>query len=160
MLRHKSLLAIFLLCMSTVAYSYDQAPTFTLNNLSDIPVSLSKYKGKVIYVDFWATWCGPCRSSFPWMEKMYQKYHDLGLEIIAINVDGKKKVIEQFLRKNTVNFTILRDPKLKTASEYHVKVMPSSFLIGRDGNFYFRHRGFNNRDKEKIEEKFRDLLLN
>jgi len=160
MLKLQSQLVALFLCLSSAVYGYDQAPKFTLNDLNGNPISLDSFKGKVIYVDFWATWCGPCRSSFPWMEKMYQKYHDLGLEIIAISVDGKKKVIEQFLKKNKTSYTILRDPKLKIASEYKVNVMPSSFLIERDGNIYFRHRGFNGRDKEKIEEKFRDLLLN
>ena len=149
-----------LFCMSCSSQAFDQAPEFTLNDLNGSPVSLSKFRGKVIYVDFWATWCGPCRQSFPWMQQMNEKYHDLGLEIIAISLDGKKEVINRFLRQTPVSFTILRDRRSEVASKYQVKVMPSSYLIDRDGNFYFRHAGFTNRDKVKLEEKFRDLLLN
>lgn len=154
------LITLLLLCVSSVATAFDQAPKFTLNDLKNTPVSLSNFKGKVIYVDFWATWCGPCRKSFPWMQQMYEKYHDLGLEIIAISLDGKKEVINRFLKQTPITFTILRDQHNRVASKYQVKVMPSSFLIDRDGNFYYRHGGFNDRDKAKLEENFRDLLLN
>jgi len=156
----RMLVTVLLLGVSGLALAFDQAPAFTLNNLQESPVSLSNFKGKVIYVDFWATWCAPCRRSFPWMQQMYEKYHDLGLEIIAISLDGKKEVIDRFLKQSPVSFTILRDRRNKVASKYKVKVMPSSYLIDQDGNFYYRHAGFNDRDKTKLEERFRDLLLN
>lgn len=91
---------------------------------------------------------------------MYEKYHDLGLEIITISLDEKKQNIVRFLKDKNISFIVLKDSKLQIASKYHVKVMPSSFLIDRDGNFYSRHRGFTDTDMPKIEEKFRDLLLN
>lgn len=151
------------LTISTITlprFAYSQAPDFTLPTIDGKTVSLSQFKGQVVYVDFWATWCPPCRRSFPWMEKMYQKYQTHGFQIIAISLDGKQEIVDRFLAKINPTFIVARDKKSQVASEYKVQAMPSSYLIDRNGEIYYEHRGFNENDKNKMEEKFRNLLLN
>lgn len=135
------------------------APAFQLREEYN-QVKLSDYKGKLIYLDFWATWCAPCRYSFPWMEQMQQKYGEMGFEVIAVSLDGKRDVIERFLKQQQVSFTVVQDNHMKTANAYGVSAMPSSFLIDGNGEIVFKHFGFNNTHKSILEQKIRELLLN
>jgi len=150
------LLAAYLFFASIGAHA---APDFDLRG-NDASVKLSNFKGKLIYLDFWATWCGPCRYSFPWMEEMQNKYRQQGLSVVAISIDGKRDVIDRFVQQQKVSFTVLQDNHMHTANAYSVDAMPSSFLIGENGDILFRHRGFNNADKNKLEAKIREFLLN
>ncbi|MDH5328226.1 MAG: TlpA family protein disulfide reductase [Gammaproteobacteria bacterium] len=134
------------------------APAFTLKDLNGQNVSLKQFKGEVVYLDFWATWCPPCRKSFPWMDQMHQRYKDLGLKIIAVSLDGKRDVIDKFLKENPVKFLILHDPDGKVADAYKLKGMPSSYLIDRQGNIRVTHAGFRDKDKSKLESSFKELL--
>jgi cytochrome c biogenesis protein CcmG/thiol:disulfide interchange protein DsbE len=140
------------------ALAGDAPPDFTLPTLDGGTVQLSQHKGEVVYVDFWASWCAPCRKSLPWMEQMHEKYKDLGFTIIGVNMDGKKEVTEKFVKANNVTFTIARDPKGKIAAAYGVRGMPSSYLIGRDGNIHYSHEGFRNSDKARLEKIFKEAL--
>ncbi len=121
-------------------------------------VNLEKLRGKVVYLDFWASWCKPCIKSFPWMAKMKTAYQDQGLEIVAVNLDKDRKMADAFLRKVDVNFKIAYDPDGDTANQYKLRGMPSSFLIGRDGKLYATHIGFRDKDKPKIEQAIKQLL--
>jgi thiol-disulfide isomerase/thioredoxin len=121
-------------------------------------VELEALKGKVVYLDFWASWCKPCVKSFPWMKKMKSKYKDQGFEVLAVNLDNEKKLGEDFAKKMQVNFLIGFDPEGDTASRYKLRGMPSSFLIGRDGKIYATHIGFRDEDKPKIEQAIKQLL--
>jgi len=116
-------------------------------------VSLSKYKGKVVYIDFWASWCAPCRKSFPWMNKMHSKYKSKGLKIIAVSLDNDNSVTKKFIKKNPALFTVAYDPDGKVADKYGVQVMPTSYLIGRDGKVVMTHKGFRTKHKEGLEEE-------
>ena len=88
--------------------------------------------GKVVLVDFFASWCEPCKESFPVMEELYQKYSSRGLVIVAVNVDTKKADMEEFLKKHPANFTIVRDPSNKLVAQVKIPTMPSSFLLDRE----------------------------
>lgn len=121
-------------------------------------VNLEELRGKVVYLDFWASWCKPCVKSFPWMAKMKTAYQDQGLEIVAVNLDTDRKMADAFLKKVEVNFIIAYDPDGDTASQYKLRGMPSSFLIGRDGKLYATHIGFRDKDKPKIEQAIKQLL--
>ena len=134
------------------------APNLTLKTLDNKDLKISDLKGEVVYVDFWATWCPPCRQSFPWMEEMHQRYSDLGFKIVAISLDNKREVIDQFLKTMTTHFTIAHDPGGESANEFKVKGMPSSYLIDRKGNIHLTHMGFNDRDKAKLESEIKDLI--
>jgi cytochrome c biogenesis protein CcmG/thiol:disulfide interchange protein DsbE len=88
----------------------EPAPEFTLPDAAGQTISLSQQRGKIVYVDFWASWCGPCRQSFPWMNEMLGKYQAQGLEIVAINLDTGRAEADEFLAKNPASFTVLFDP--------------------------------------------------
>ncbi|MDP2226069.1 MAG: TlpA disulfide reductase family protein [Moraxellaceae bacterium] len=127
--------------------------------VSATPVlDLDTYKGKVVYVDFWASWCGPCRQSFPWMTAMHNKYSKDGLVVVAVNVDQEKAKADAFLREFQPAFTLIFDSKGTLTTDYKVQTMPSSYLIGRDGKPRFRHLGFHDAKRDLYEKELRDLL--
>lgn len=121
-------------------------------------LNLEAYHGKVVYIDFWASWCSPCRQSFPWMKAMYQKYHDDGLVILAISVDKNRKAAKRFLDKYSPAFKVIFDPTGTLASKFHVKAMPSSYLLGRNGKPRFKHLGFHMDMRAEYEQQIRKLL--
>lgn len=155
-----ALIAFAGLCLSTPAIALDvgnQAPDFELPGVQE-PVKLSKNQGKIVYLDFWASWCGPCRESFPWMNAMQAKFKQKGLQVIAINLDTKNDDAQKFLSQHAAQFTVLFDSKGVTPRQYGVKGMPTSFLIGRDGKVLAQHKGFNNSDRDELEKKILSAL--
>lgn len=134
-----------------------KAPDFQLPGTTGT-VRLSDAVGSVVYVDFWASWCGPCRQSFPWMNEMQEKYRAKGLKVIAVNVDAKSEDAKKFLTQNAAKFTVAFDAKGSTPAQYGVKGMPSSFIIGRDGKVMSTHLGFNASDKGKLENDIKSVL--
>ena len=150
------LLTLALISNNSIA-GFNQAPEINLPGING-NVQLEDLKGKVIYLDFWASWCLPCKKSFPWMNKMKQNYADQGFEVVAINLDKERKLADEFLAEVDVNFTIAYDESGKSASQYKLKGMPSSYLIGRDGKVYASHIGFRDKDKEQLEQAIKNLL--
>ncbi len=128
------------------------APEMTLPGLKDI-VSLSQYKGKVVYLDFWASWCGPCKQSFPFMNQMQAKYGAQGLQVVAVNLDANRADADAFLAEVPAQFTVAMDAKGETARRFEVKAMPSSVLVGRDGKVLVVHKGFRADDKQELEQR-------
>ena len=159
----KSFSAAPLLCVAltfaTPAFAADAAPDFKLPSAKGM-VELSKLKGKVVYVDFWASWCIPCRKSFPWMNELHKKYKDQGLEVVAVNLDKSREPIDDFLAKTPADFTIAYDPSGGTATNYKVSGMPSTYLIDRNGLLQLSHIGFRDKDKVEMESKIKELLAN
>jgi thiol-disulfide isomerase/thioredoxin len=133
------------------------APQFELQGLSDA-VQLAKYRGKLVYVDFWASWCGPCRESFPWMNQMQEKYGARGLQIIGVNLDARNADARQFLAAMPARFVIGFDPQGATPRDYGIKGMPSSVLIGPDGKVLYAHSGFRDADRAELENKIQSAL--
>lgn len=121
-------------------------------------IKLSDFKGKVIYLDFWASWCIPCRKSFPWMNDLQKRYGNKGFKIIAINLDQESDKVKAFLEKIPANFTIAYDPEGITAKTFKVKGMPSSYLIDRTGKIVFSHIGFREKEVPVMEQKIKQLL--
>lgn len=109
---------------------------------ADSPIVLDDYKGKVVVVDFWASWCVPCRRSFPWLDEMQSKYRKQGLVVIAVNMDADPQEAEAFLREFPVSFRIVHDTDGSLARGYDVVAMPSSYVIDRNGKIVARHLGF------------------
>jgi thiol-disulfide isomerase/thioredoxin len=107
-------------------------------------------KGKVVLVDFWASWCGPCGESFPAMDQLQKEFADQGLVIIAVNVDEKKSDMDDFLKDHKVSFIVVRDAAQKLVEKAGIATMPGSFLIDRDGKVAFVHTGF--RGKETVKQ--------
>ena len=118
------------------------APEFSLPG-SRAPVKLSDFKGKMVYLDFWASWCGPCKQSFPWMNQIQAKYGAQGLQVLAINVDANRADADRFLAGTPAEFLIAFDAQGASARQYGIKGMPSSVLIGPDGKVLMVHAGFN-----------------
>ncbi len=144
------LLAIFLLQLSSAALA-KQAPDFNLPGDKG-NIKLSDYRGQVVYLDFWASWCKPCRKSFPFMNNLQKKYGKQGLKIIAINLDSEKGAAKAFLKKNPATFTIAYDIDGVTPEKYGLTVMPTSYLIDRNGKLITSHRGFKKTQAGKLEK--------
>lgn len=136
----------------------EPAPAIEATSTAGAPVRISAEPGKVLYIDFWASWCGPCRQSFPWMNEMQAKYRDKGLQIVGINLDAQSSDASRFLEKIPAQFTIAYDARGTSAVQYGVKGMPSSVLIGRDGKVLARHMGFNAESRAQLEQEFEKLL--
>jgi thiol-disulfide isomerase/thioredoxin len=116
-------------------------------------------KAKVVLLDFWASWCEPCKQSFPVMEELHKRYAERGLVIIAINVDENRPDMEAFLKKNAATFAIVRDANQKLVEKTGIATMPSSFLVDHDGKVRFMHTGFRGAEtKKKYEEEIETLL--
>ncbi len=134
------------------------APEFTLSNAAGQAVSLSQLRGKLVYLDFWASWCGPCRQSFPWMNEMLGKYQAQGLEIVAVNLDTSRADADSFLEKNPAAFSVVFDPTATLPPQYGVKGMPTSYLIDPSGEIILQHSGFNASHREILEASIQQAL--
>lgn len=122
-------------------------------------LDLSKYKGKqAVYLDFWASWCVPCRESFPWLNKIHSQYGTKGLKVIAINLDAEISEAKKFLKDYPAGFDVVFDPKGEFATRFNLQGMPSAVLIGRDGEIFSEHVGFTEGRAEHYEEAIRKVL--
>nr|WP_173346355.1 TlpA disulfide reductase family protein [Pseudoduganella dura] len=133
------------------------APQFELPG-KEGAVQLAQFRGKLVYVDFWASWCGPCRQSFPWMNEMQARYGARGLQVVGVNLDAKAGDAHLFLAENPARFTIAFDPAGATPRAYGIKGMPSSVLVGPDGKVLFEHAGFKPADRAGLEQQIRQAL--
>lgn len=135
----------------------DTLPNLTTLNLEGkLPDSL---KGKVVIVDFWASWCAPCAQSFPVLDELQKKYKDQGLVILAVSVDEKPDKMENFLKKNPVSFVVVRDAEHKLVATAEPQTMPSSFIIDREGKVHFLHNGFHGaKTRQEYVEEIETLL--
>jgi thiol-disulfide isomerase/thioredoxin len=119
---------------------------------------LDAYRGRVVYLDFWASWCTPCRQSFPWMQAMQDAYAQQGLTIIAVNLDVNRADAERFLRQYDPQFTVSYDARGEVAGRYRIAGMPTSVIIDRHGVTRFTHVGFRPVDRTAYENQLRELL--
>ncbi|MEP7207117.1 MAG: TlpA disulfide reductase family protein [Casimicrobiaceae bacterium] len=133
-------------------------PGFALLDATGELVSLDRLRGKVVYVDFWASWCGPCRRSFPWMSEMSRRYHADGLTVIGVNVDKKRGDADRFLQQQPAAFTVVFDAAGATPSAWGVRGMPSSFLLDRQGKVLAMETGFDETAKDALESRIRQAL--
>ena len=138
---------IFAVCFALLAPAWAAAPP-----------DLDQFRGRVVYLDFWASWCGPCKQSFPWMQAMRDTYERQGLTVIAVNLDMSRVDAEKFLHQFNPTFDVRFDPKGKLAEFYQVHVMPSSVLIDRHGVTRFTHEGFRPVDGATYEAQMQQLL--
>jgi cytochrome c biogenesis protein CcmG, thiol:disulfide interchange protein DsbE len=153
-------LAVSLAAGALAVEPQQPAPAFSLAGLpsSPAPIALSNYKGKVVYVDFWASWCLPCKQSFPALNHLRQQYHAQGFEVIAINLDENLADAQTFLAKLPVNFPIALDPRGSIAEAYGIRGMPSAYIIDRQGKVRHVIEGFVSDDARKIETWIKPLL--
>lgn len=141
------MIGLSLLLSAAAAEAASKAPDLHISKKT----RLSDYRGKVIYLDFWASWCTPCQASFPWLHKMQTRYRKQGLQVITVNLDKQQNLAKEFLRHHRTNFPVVYDPQGHIATRYGVKAMPSSYLIDRHGRIVRVHLGFRESDTAKLE---------
>ena len=136
----------------------EAAPAFSLRDAKGASVALERLRGQVVYVDFWASWCGPCRRSFPWMNELQRRYGDRGLTIVAINVDKDPADAVRFLERNPAQFAIAYDRDGSIPLAYAVEGMPSSYLVDARGKVVDVEQGFHDDRKAVVEQRIQSLL--
>lgn len=153
-----ALLLTTLLGVTAQALEVNQpAPLFSLPGVQ-AAVDLSSFKGQTVYLDFWASWCGPCKQSFPWMNEMQTKYSSKGLRVVAVNVDQRHADATLFLKDNPTNFTVAFDANGQTPKNYAIRGMPTSVLIGPDGKVLSIHNGFKEEQRDEMEKQIKQAL--
>lgn len=159
LLRRMLLLSVLLPAAFAPAIAARQAPDFLIYGRNvDEPVKLSELRGKVVYVDFWASWCGPCRQSFPWMNDMHERYGDNGLVVVGVNLDEERGDALRFLRQVPASFPIVFHPEGNLPDAYGVQAMPSSYLVDRQGRIVHRELGFELGEQGRLEGMIARML--
>ena len=158
-LRVRPLVTVFSLLFAVLA------PGSVIGASAPIPLEsrpewplLDKYAGKVVLVDFWASWCEPCLRSFPWMNDLQRRHGDAGLVVVAVNLDRDRKLADAFLGKTPANFHLEFDAAGDLARRFGVQAMPTSFLIDRSGKVRIRHAGFRDKQQAERERQIEELL--
>jgi thiol-disulfide isomerase/thioredoxin len=148
-------------CMSSPALAVapaKPAPAFKLNSLAGKPISLDQYKGQVVMINFWASWCGPCRQEMPILEKLHSKYKPMGFSMLGVNVEPDSSLAANWLKSTPVTFPILFDTKSEVSKLYAVAGMPSTVIIDRKGNLRWLHRGYKPGDENEYLNQIRALV--
>ena len=134
------------------------APAFTLASRAGQDVSLAQYKGQVVMINFWASWCGPCRQEMPLLESIYKKYNKMGFTLIGVNVEPDSNAANEWLKATPVSFPILYDRDSKVSKLYDVAGMPSTVIIDRSGKLRVLHRGYKAGDENEYLDSIRTLI--
>ena len=150
-----SLVGVF--AISVVAFA-DAAPDFTLKSSTGENIRLAEQRGQVVMLNFWASWCGPCRQEMPLLDGISKKYGKMGFVLYGINVDQDTTDAQKVLQKIKVSYPILFDPESKLSSLYKVEAMPSSVFIDKKGNVRFIDRGYAPGDEEKYIKQIQELI--
>lgn len=135
-----------------------KAPDFTLRSNSGKNIKLSEYRGQVILLNFWASWCGPCRQEMPLLNAIQKRYGKLGFTVLGVNVEEDSDQARAMLREIPVDFPILFDTTNKASKLYNVSAMPSTVLIDRDGNMRYLHKGYKPGDEAKYKKWIKKLV--
>ena len=158
----KGIVSLSLGCVLALAVSADElsgaAPDFSLETRGGGRLALDDLAGQVVMVNFWATWCGPCRQEMPHLEALYERYHDLGFTLLGVNVEEDASGADKFLAETPVSFPILFDPENEVSARYQVVAMPSTVLIDRQGNLRFIHHGYQPGYENDYQTQIRALL--
>jgi peroxiredoxin len=151
-------LASALAVSSLVGASATIAPSFTLPSRAGDSVSLEQLKGQVVMLNFWASWCGPCRQEMPLLDQMHKRYSALGFTLLGVNVEANTADAERWLGETPVSFPVLFDKDSKVSKLYDVSAMPSTVFIDRKGNVRYLHRGYKPGDESEYLNQIRALL--
>lgn len=134
------------------------APDFTLRSSSGKNLKLGEYRGQVVMLNFWATWCGPCRQELPLLNRLHEQYRRAGFTLLGVNVDDSPKAAEAMARQLGVGFPVLFDTEKRVSERYDVDSMPATLLIDRDGKLRYVHRGYRAGYEKQYEAEIRELL--
>jgi len=154
------LLTLILMLSTTAAFGAGKtaAPDFVLKSNTGANLRLSEHRGKVVMINFWASWCGPCRQEMPLLDKLYQRYSAAGFSLLGVNVEADPKEADQLLKEIPVSFPILYDTESKVSKLYSVEAMPSTVLVDCDGNVSYLHKGFKPGDENTYRKHIKGLL--
>ncbi len=153
-----ALLCSALLTTLSLASDIRPAPDFSLDALDGKQVALNELRGQVVMINFWASWCVPCKEEMPLLEQMYRKYKSMGFTLLGVNVEPESDKAEALLEKNPVSFPVLFDRENRVSKLYNVARMPSSVLIDREGNVRYLHRGYKPGDENTYLNHIRALV--
>ena len=134
------------------------APTFTLKSLNGRNLSLREYRGRVVMINFWATWCGPCRQEMPALNALYEKYRNAGFMLFGVNVDAESGNAARMADKLKVSYPILFDTDKKASALYRVNTMPMTVLVDRDGKIRYVQPGYRSGYEDKYQAQIREML--
>jgi len=146
------------LLLITLVFLFTCQSVYASNALDEFEQVMEQHKGKIVYVDFWASWCVPCRKSFPWMNSMQAKHKEKGLVVLSINLDAQVELAEKFLQQTPANFAIIYDAKGRLAKKFKLKGMPSSYLFNRQGKLISAHSGFNGKKQQMYQQEIEKAL--
>jgi peroxiredoxin len=158
-----SLLAAVVLGFSLLGAAHAEvvegvAPDFTLKSRNSGNLKLSEYRGDVVMINFWASWCAPCRQEMPLLEDLYEKYSDLGFTLLGVNVEEDSSKADELLKDVRVSFPILFDNKNEVTKMYNVVAMPTTVIVDRDGNMRYLHRGYLPGYEEEYKKQVKELI--
>ena len=162
-LRRARLFAVFALLVMTASHGFaasvdGPAPDFTLPGKDTGNIRLSELRGRVVMLNFWASWCGPCRQEMPLLDALHKRYEPLGFTLLGINVEEDTAAARRYLNDVPVGFPILFDSRNEVTRAYDVQAMPSTVLVDRDGRMRFLHRGYKPGDEAQYSKMVRQLL--
>jgi peroxiredoxin len=153
-----ALAAALAIAVPVLAGTEAPAPSFTLASRGGGDVSLAQYHGQVVMINFWASWCGPCRTEMPLLDSIYRKYNKLGFTLLGVNVEPDPKAAEDWLKQTPVTFPILFDRDSKVSKLYQVGGMPSTVIIDRTGKVRWLHKGFTPGAENEYMDQIRALV--
>lgn len=157
----RALLIVVLCCgIGSVMAMPESGPAldFTLPKHPSGELSLSKQRGQVVMLNFWASWCAPCREEFPLMDDLLKRYQALGFTIVAVNIDQRRELADKMLEQLNPSFTVVFDSDNKVSQRYQLEAMPSTFFLDRKGQIRFAHKGYRAGDESKYEDFIRTLI--
>ena len=136
----------------------DMAPNFTLKADTGKNLRLSEYRGEVVMINFWATWCGPCRQEMPVLNELYQRYRPVGFTLLGVNIDDQSASASKMARRLGVGYPIVFDAQKAVSRLYDISAMPTTVMVDRDGKVRYLHRGYLPGFEKKYQEQIRGLL--
>jgi peroxiredoxin len=134
------------------------APDFTLKSASGENLKLSEYRGEVVLINFWASWCGPCRQEMPALDELHSRYHSLGFTVLGVNVEEDSRKARDVVNDLQVSFPVLFDNSSKVSRLYDVVAMPSTVLVDRNGNIRYLHKGYQPGLEDVYLQQVRELI--
>ncbi len=163
-MKFKSTLIGFLLCafaassLASSGLEGQQAPDFALKSSTGENMRLSEYRGDVVMINFWATWCGPCRQEMPLLDELYTRYQRVGFNLLGVNIDDDSSRAMKMVDELGVSFPVLFDARKEVSKLYEVNAMPVTVLVDREGNVRHVHHGYKPGYEEKYLDEIRSLL--
>lgn len=149
---------MFFISAAQAAEVQGKAPDFTLKSSSGKNLKLSEHRGEVVLLNFWASWCGPCRKEMPYLEQIQEKYADYGFTVMGVNVEEDSSKAKKMLKDIPVSFPILYDTTNSVSKAYKVSAMPTTVIIDRDGNMRYLHKGYKSGDEATYKQWVKKLI--